>query len=411
MKHITGSLFLLLLLPFGGSGAVFTGQMLSVDSVAIPYATVYIPQLKQGTMTDAAGRWNLGNLPAGTYRVEFSCMGYEMQTEEIAVRTMVPVHRDILLRENAIRLPEIIVSNGTENPAVGILRKVRASQAETKKRVGSYKVRQTLDCDYDVRGVPAKFWKFLKFFLIVKPSYRRFVIFLEKHKLLKLDMYYEIGAEGKKEKAGTPVITHSSEPVTTQEAKTIVDVAKTESVFSQLDEIGEQFDTDKKAGKYTLTGTYQSGDKVIDILISTEEPNYKKAENRRDSLRARRTASHLTRELHVVEGDWAVFRYKSFGSNYTAAELLPGIWLPVSTLISFDLGELSEEFDLSGELNEKLDSLNRLKENPDLKKKERKKIDDIIEKSNMFKEMMTLRVKFAVSFKYDEMNSLSPALP
>ena len=402
MRKCLLQLMLLFLLPLSAEAAVFTGRMMTPDSTAFAYATVFIPELKQGAMTDAEGKWNLPDVPDGTYRVEYSYMGYESQSEEITLSANAPVHREIYLRENAIRLAEVVFINGGVNPAIAILRKVAETNKGMKKRIESLQVRESMAGDYDLRGVPSVFWKMLKIILLVKPSYRRLVVALQNHPLLKLNMYIDITASGKKEKATDPVITYASEEITKKEAESMVKVCGTESIYDLLEELNESFDTDKKAAEFNLVGTYEKDGKVIDILTHPYKPRYKKNATHADSIKAEKRAARYTREMHVVEGDWAVYCIRTRSLSFISAELAPHTWLPVSILKTFNMGEVASEEGLDKEMEQKIDSIKTLREKPDLPKKKQKEIDKLLKDAEMAKGLLTLRVETASSFKYGE---------
>ena len=402
MRKYLLQLLLLFLLPVSVNAAIFTGQMMTLDSTAFPYATVFIPELKQGAMTDAEGKWNLPNVPDGTYRVEYSYMGYETQIEEITLNAKTPVHREIYLKENAIRLAEVVFTNGGVNPAIAILRKVVETNKGMKKKIESYRVHESMSGDYDVRGVPDFIWKTLKIILLVKPSYRRLVVALQNHPLLKLNMYIDITANGKKEKTTDPVITYASEEITKKEAESMIKVCGTESIYELFEDLNENFDTDKKADKYTLVGTYEMGGKVIDILTRPYEPHYRSNATHEDSVKAEERARKYIRELHIVEGDWAVYSIKTRALRFTCAELAPNTWMPVSVLKMFNLGEFASEEGIDKEMEQKIDSIKAIQANPDLPKSKRKDAEKLIKKAEMAKDLLTLRIETAASFKYEE---------
>ena len=70
-------------------------------------ANVYFPQLEKGTMTDPAGKFNITNLPEGSYRLVISSIGFATFTREI----LIPSEEiEISLKPSAIEMEEIIVS-------------------------------------------------------------------------------------------------------------------------------------------------------------------------------------------------------------------------------------------------------------------------------------------------------------
>ena len=62
-------------------GQVFDGGL----SAPLPFANVGINSLALGTVTDLEGNFRLTNVPAGTYQIEFSYLGYQAQSQEVTV--------------------------------------------------------------------------------------------------------------------------------------------------------------------------------------------------------------------------------------------------------------------------------------------------------------------------------------
>ncbi|TXK49096.1 TonB-dependent receptor [Pontibacter qinzhouensis] len=112
------SLFLLLLLvkaPLAQAqvvNATITGQVRSAtDRQPLPGATVGVPQLGIGTITDAKGMYRL-ELPAGTYTLQVSFIGYETITQPLTVgRTNQEL--DFRLEDGGNMLQEVVVEANT----------------------------------------------------------------------------------------------------------------------------------------------------------------------------------------------------------------------------------------------------------------------------------------------------------
>ena len=84
MRH-TLPIFLLLLSSASPSlGATLTGEVTdSVTGQDLPYVSVVIPNLRRGTFTDLYGRYTLNDLPAGTWRLQISSIGYRTFTDTL----------------------------------------------------------------------------------------------------------------------------------------------------------------------------------------------------------------------------------------------------------------------------------------------------------------------------------------
>ncbi|MDN3493703.1 TonB-dependent receptor [Winogradskyella bathintestinalis] len=74
---------------------------------AIPYATIYLPELETGTVTNNNGEFSI-ELPKGTYKIVVSYIGFRTQSQNISVPTK--DYLTIELSESAMEMEEVIVS-------------------------------------------------------------------------------------------------------------------------------------------------------------------------------------------------------------------------------------------------------------------------------------------------------------
>ena len=87
MWHFLRLFTILMLFQAGTSLAqnAFTGQVLDEASLAMPGANLYIEQLDKGTVTDAQGRFEFLDIPAGEYDMVVSFMGYETTRQQVNI--------------------------------------------------------------------------------------------------------------------------------------------------------------------------------------------------------------------------------------------------------------------------------------------------------------------------------------
>ncbi len=71
-------------------------------------ATVYINDLKLGTVTDSTGNYHFSNLPSGSYVVEARSIGYKSLTHTI--RFLSSANQDFALPENVVEESEVVVT-------------------------------------------------------------------------------------------------------------------------------------------------------------------------------------------------------------------------------------------------------------------------------------------------------------
>jgi hypothetical protein len=136
--------FLLFLLPFTATAQLITGLVLDENAEPLPYATVYLRGSTRGTTTNAAGEFRLPVEKPGEYEVMFQYLGYKQKIERVTVTAAKAARLRVNLEPNNLEIGEVTIT--TEDPAVGIMRKVIAKRAYYKKRIGSY------TCDAYVKG-------------------------------------------------------------------------------------------------------------------------------------------------------------------------------------------------------------------------------------------------------------------
>ncbi|HYG03992.1 MAG TPA: TonB-dependent receptor [Chryseosolibacter sp.] len=105
---LTGSLTFLTILVFAQEKVTLNGYIKDVDNgEELIGVTIYIPQLKAGTITNDYGFYAL-TVPKGTYEVQFSYIGYKVQTFTIDLSAN--VSRNIQLQSEAEQMAEIVIT-------------------------------------------------------------------------------------------------------------------------------------------------------------------------------------------------------------------------------------------------------------------------------------------------------------
>lgn len=89
--------------------AVLRGTVRGPDGSPVPEAQVFVLGLPHGTRTNAAGRFHLEGLPAGTYSVESRAIGFSRRRDMVQLRPDEQTELDIRLAGRVLELPEIVV--------------------------------------------------------------------------------------------------------------------------------------------------------------------------------------------------------------------------------------------------------------------------------------------------------------
>src|SRR5690554_834053 len=110
MKNIFGLLTLFLLGITAQSQNTLRGKVTSEKSNEPIVATVYIPKLERGTVTDFDGNFEITNLPDGNYSIVYSALGFGTLSKRIHFQDAQIVVEDISLADSAVEMDEVIIS-------------------------------------------------------------------------------------------------------------------------------------------------------------------------------------------------------------------------------------------------------------------------------------------------------------
>ncbi len=129
---LTALIFIPTLVTSQGIKGVVTDD----SNISIPYTTIYLKQTTTGTTTNEHGEYEI-NLEPGVYEVVFQALGYVRKEFEIDVKDGF-VEKDVTLRKYAIKLHEVKVYSGGEDPAYPIMRKAISLAPYYLRQTGHY---------------------------------------------------------------------------------------------------------------------------------------------------------------------------------------------------------------------------------------------------------------------------------
>lgn len=92
-------------------GGIISGHVIEKGSEEdIPYANIYVSEIKNGTATNETGHFELKNLAPGKYTLRVSALGYRTQTKEVTVSKeyATVVHFEMIAE--ALEMEEVVVS-------------------------------------------------------------------------------------------------------------------------------------------------------------------------------------------------------------------------------------------------------------------------------------------------------------
>ena len=115
------------------SGSI-EGQVTDAESgETVPGANIFLLELERGDVSDADGNYEILNIPAGTYTLTASFVGFETFRQTVQIQPSQEVELDIALQSGAVGLDEVVVTGyGTETKReiTGAISSVRTSDFE-----------------------------------------------------------------------------------------------------------------------------------------------------------------------------------------------------------------------------------------------------------------------------------------
>ena len=104
-------IFLLQLFALAATSQIkISGKVTGADGKGIPSASVAILNTAYGTATDADGVYSINaNLKPGTYRIEFSGVGFKNKEQSLSIGSNTAYTSDIQLSEDALKMDEVVV--------------------------------------------------------------------------------------------------------------------------------------------------------------------------------------------------------------------------------------------------------------------------------------------------------------
>lgn len=112
---------LLLLSTFQISAQVLSGKISDESGNPIPYATVYVKEIRFGTTSNDIGNYEL-KLREGTYSILFQSLGFESAERRVEIHPGTTT-LNISLKIKSYQLQGVKITPGSEDPAYAIMRK------------------------------------------------------------------------------------------------------------------------------------------------------------------------------------------------------------------------------------------------------------------------------------------------
>ncbi len=147
-------LFLLIcFFTFSFYAQTFKGRVTGPTGEPIPYAALYLKELKTGFTTDDNGYFQT-LLHPGLYTCEVSSLGFTAQTFSLTMSSG-DLEKNIVLAEQIYTLREVNVVKGAEDPAYAVMRKAIANAPYHRSQLKSFKADTYLKGTGKMKSIPA----------------------------------------------------------------------------------------------------------------------------------------------------------------------------------------------------------------------------------------------------------------
>ena len=129
--------FIILFSSGSSYSQVLKGRITTESGDPIPYSTVFIQELKQGTTANTKGDYEL-KLPAGKYLVTYQSLGFSAVFYDLNI-TDETIIKNVILPVQYYEIPEVRISATGEDPAYNIMRKAIGMAPYYLNYIKSYK--------------------------------------------------------------------------------------------------------------------------------------------------------------------------------------------------------------------------------------------------------------------------------
>jgi hypothetical protein len=161
MMRLPGILLFTLLTTNLANAQILKGNISNVNGEPVQYSTVYIQELKQGTVANTRGDYEI-RLQPGTYNVFYQSLGYALETKKVIISKQGIVNLNVVLQAQYYELPEIRISSSGEDPANIIMRKAIGFAPYYLNQVESYTADVYLKGNLNIIKIPKLLQKSLK---------------------------------------------------------------------------------------------------------------------------------------------------------------------------------------------------------------------------------------------------------
>ncbi len=137
MRFILFLVFSVILISKNANAQSLNGKIAEQNGTAVPYATVYIKEIKLGTTSNEFGVYEV-TLEPGNYSVVFQSIGYETVEEIVSVGPSATRH-NVTMKVKPYQIAAVRITPNSEDPAYGIMRRAIGMAPFYQNQVAAFK--------------------------------------------------------------------------------------------------------------------------------------------------------------------------------------------------------------------------------------------------------------------------------
>lgn len=132
---------------------VVTGKITGEKNEPIPYATIFVAETREGTISNPDGNYRI-QLEKGNYHFTVRSMGYIQELLEVNVNSD-SINLNIKLKSQTFELKEVKVFPGKEDPAWFIIRKAIAKAPYYRQKIRHYEADMYIKANFFFSSIPS----------------------------------------------------------------------------------------------------------------------------------------------------------------------------------------------------------------------------------------------------------------
>jgi len=305
------------------------GKILLHDTETVPgdFVVVYAQSFGAGTMSDENGEFSL-KVPAGSGKettIEISRIGYTMVQQKVVLNGSIVDLGEIVLEQQTLMLMAAYVTDDGKTPEEAILSKLWANCKQNRKKTLNYRA----EVDYNIathelpvvaEALPSLAVGAVKVYASHE-GYGPLIRYC-----LKNDDFSVHASMCRQVKNGntsdfSKKLISSNRKLPDDVKRNVLDIFQFmdfyDIMYGTTNAWGEKF---AKKHKFHLTGTYEYGDKLVDVLSHTDR--HKRA----------------TTVIHIVEDDWMIMKLQVITKEgevlrCEARNIGNGVYMPISLVL------------------------------------------------------------------------------